>query len=248
MYTATGKIDQSFLIKEHMELVRKEAFRMIRKVPSSVELDDLMQAGLEGLVKAAQQFSLERGVEFPTYAYPRIKGAMIDELRKLDWAPRSVRRGERAVVKTIAALSKQLGRHPTEPEIAEKMEMSLESYRTLIADSVGASLISLDETGVDFVEKFSQESVRSPLDILQDSLVQQNIAEGIRLLPEREGFVVAMYYQEDMNLKEIGAVLEVSESRASQILAQGMARLKAYIQTNVMPKKAPKKKDSATAH
>ena len=242
MYTATGKIDQQSLIHDHIHLVRTEAIKMIGRVPASVELDDLVQAGSVGLIQAAKQFCAEKGVEFGAYARMRIVGSIVDELRLADWAPRSVRRGEKAVVRKIQELNTALGRNPSEAEVAAAMEISIEEYRKLLSDVNSCSLMSVDEAGIDFIDRFMENNEQSPLDILMEEGFKDQVKSAIKKLPEREAMILALYYQEEMNLREIGEVLGYCESRVSQIHSQAVARLKAFIHTNVMPSNADLKK------
>lgn len=219
------------LVTKHLELVKRIAHHLLAKLPSSVDLDDLMQAGLIGLIEAASNYNRNKGASFETYAGIRIRGAMLDEVRKLDWTPRSVHQKYRHVSVAIHKLESEMGRSPTEREIAAELGIELDDYHRILADSSSCRLFSIEQPS---------EHTESRLDIADDldgepdsQLVAENareaVADAISQLPEREQLVLSLYYHREMNLKEIGAVLEVSESRVSQIHGQALHRLRALI-------------------
>jgi len=211
-------------IIEHRELVVKIARHMIARLPSHVELNDLVQAGTLGLIEALEGYNPDQGASFDTYASIRIKGAMIDELRRGDWAPRSAHRFEREMNKTVQSLELALGRKPTHSEIADELGMTDEHLTRKQADLNGTKLGSLDEMS-------GQGS--SPLNFNSDAdkaLLLGNIATSIDRLVEREKLIVSLYYFEELNLKQIGEVLELSEGRVSQLLSKAISSIRDDLQ------------------
>lgn len=230
MYTAQGKIKQTNLLDEYLPLVRRQALSMQVRLPASVELDDLIQAGTVGLLEAVGRFDASQGASFATFASQRIRGAMLDELRSRDWLPRSVRRNARMVDEAVRRLEQQLGRTVEENEIATELGMELEEYRQLLSDTNSGNLLPFEmlleegaEPGVD------DTSQNTPLQQFLDGEKRDQLVAGIEALPEREKLLMALYYQEELNLKEIGAVLGVTESRVSQLHSQAVSRLRARL-------------------
>lgn len=230
MYTAQGKIKQTNLLDEYLPLVRRQALSMQVRLPASVELDDLIQAGTVGLLEAVGRFDASQGASFTTFASQRIRGAMLDELRSRDWLPRSVRRNARMVDEAVRRLEQQLGRAAEENEIATELGMELEEYRQLLSDTNSGNLLPfemlLEEGAEPGVEDTSQDT---PLQQFLDGEKRDQLVAGIEALPEREKLLMALYYQEELNLKEIGAVLGVTESRVSQLHSQAVSRLRARL-------------------
>lgn len=217
---------QDRLVEDYAPLVKRIAYHMLARLPSSVQVDDLIQAGMIGLLEASRKFDHGKGASFETYAGIRIRGAMLDDVRKGDWAPRSVHRNTRLVSGAIRAVEARLGRDAKDHEVAAELEMSLEDYYAILNDTAGSRLFSFD----DLLEGGAPGELgtdEEPFDGLQDGRFRQALAEAIERLPEREQLVLSLYYDEEMNLKEIGAVLGVSESRVSQIHSQCAARLRA---------------------
>ncbi|MCL7461899.1 RNA polymerase sigma factor FliA [Pseudomonas sp. NW5] len=230
MYTAQGKLKQQYMIEQHLPLVRRQALNLRARLPASVELDDLIQAGTIGLIDAVRRFDPEQGVTLVTFATQRIRGAMLDELRSRDWVPRSVRRNVRTLDTALRQLEQRLGRHPEEREIAAELDLPLEEYRQLLLDANGSHLLALDEMASDEVDARSTATHSpSPFAELVDGRDRQRLVQAIDNLPEREKLLMALYYQEDLNLKEIGAVLGVSESRVCQLHSQAVARLRNWL-------------------
>ncbi|WP_349573380.1 RNA polymerase sigma factor FliA [Azotobacter salinestris] len=226
MYTAQGKIRQRDLLEQYLPLVRRQALNLQARLPASVELDDLIQAGTIGLLDALSRYDAAQGASFATFASQRVRGAMLDELRSRDWVPRSVRRNARALEDTLRHLEQRLGRPAEEREIAAAMGLDLAEYRQLLLDSNGSQLVAIDELGEDEVDAMSAGHYASPFAELAEGRDMERLVKAIEALPEREKLVLGLYYQEDLNLKEIGAVLGVSESRVCQLHSQAVARLR----------------------
>lgn len=227
LYTAEGVMDKHSLWQRYIPLVRHEALRLQVRLPASVELDDLLQAGGIGLLNAVERYDALQGTAFTTYAVQR---AMLDELRSRDWVPRSVRRNAREVAQAIGQLEQELGRNATETEVAERLGIEIADYRQMLLDTNNSQLFSYDEWREehgDSIELVTDDHQRdNPLQQLLDGNLRQRVMEAIEMLPEREQLVLTLYYQEELNLKEIGAVLEVGESRVSQLHSQAIKRLR----------------------
>ncbi|MEJ5999983.1 RNA polymerase sigma factor FliA [Paucibacter soli] len=231
MYTAKGRLDNSSLIKQYSPLVRRLAHQMIAKLPANVELDDLIQVGLIGLTDALSRFDVGQGVQFETFATQRIRGAMLDELRGGDWMSRGTRRQQRSIEQAVHKLEQKLGRAPQESEIAVEMGVSLTEYQELLGKVRGTQLVYLedmsgDDGDEDYLDRHVADDSNNPMALLQDHRMRQALVAAIKNLPEREQYVMSMYYEHDMNLKEIAAVLKVTESRVCQLHSQAIARLR----------------------
>ena len=212
------------LIVRHAELVKRIAYHLAGRLPPSVAVDDLIQAGMLGLMEAAANWSMNRGASFETYAGIRIRGAMIDALRKLDWAPRSVHRQARAVAAAVREIEQRTGRDARDQEVAAHMGLSMEDYHRALQDAACCQLASLDDTVSD---NFTDEA--DPFQDAADDQFRSALTQAIAHLPERERLVMSLYYSDGLNLKEIGAVLEVTESRACQLHGQALTRLRARL-------------------
>lgn len=233
MYTVKGKADKNSLLTEHAPLVKRLAHQMKAKLPPSVEVDDLIQAGMMGLLDAINRYEENHGAQFETYAVLRIRGAMLDELRSSDWMPRSTRANMRKVESAMAALQQQLGRPPSESEVAKSLKLSLADYQDLLGDSGGHQLLYYedfhdDEGGDSFLDRHAVDDA-DPLKSLLETDFRQTVIDAIDALPPREKMLMGLYYEEELNLKEIGAVMGVSESRVSQLHTQAVARLRTYL-------------------
>nr|WP_208758003.1 MULTISPECIES: RNA polymerase sigma factor FliA [Yersinia] len=233
MYTAEGVIDKNSLWQRYVPLVRHEALRLQVRLPASVELDDLLQAGGIGLLNAVERYDALQGTAFTTYAVQRIRGAMLDELRSRDWAPRSVRRNAREVASAMQQVEQRVGRPATEQEVAKILDIDLAEYRQILLDTNNSQLFSYDEWREEHGESVEPllegHEDANPLQHLLEGNLRQRVIEAIEALPEREKMVLTLYYQEELNLKEIGAVLEVGESRVSQLHSQAIKRLRARL-------------------
>lgn len=229
MYTAKGRFEQQDQLTRYLPLVRRQALSLQVRLPASIELDDLIQAGTVGLLEALSRFDASQGATFATFASQRIRGAMMDELRTRDWLPRSVRRSARAVDQAVTRLEQQLGRAPEEAEIAAELGMPLNEYQQLLQDTNSGYLLPYEEMVAENGEPAALSSVAQPFEQLLDQQQRSQLVEAITALPEREKMLMALYYQQALNLKEIGEVLGVTESRVSQLHSQAVARLRARL-------------------
>lgn len=221
------------LVRQYLPLVKRIAYHLMTRLPASVEVDDLIQAGLMGLLDAAERFDDGQGAHFETYATQRIRGAMLDELRVADWASRNVRRAARQIEQAIHTLEQRLGRPPSEQEIADEMQLDINAYFDLLNDARGAQLLYYEDLhedgGDDFLERFADDVSLGPFDILAGRHFKRALAQAVALLPDREKQLMGMYYEQEMNFKEIGAVLGVSESRVCQLHSQAISRLRSRL-------------------
>ena len=213
------------LVRVHADLVKRIAYHLCARLPSSVEVDDLMQAGMIGLLEAASQFQDGKGATFETYAGIRIRGAMLDSLRQLDWTPRSVHRRAREVAQAMQEIERDTGSEASAADIAAKMGISLGEYHVIVQDAAGCHLASLE----DMESTDSGDDRLDPLRAVTDENFRLALVEAIDTLPEREKLIMSLYYQDELNLKEIGKVLGVTESRVSQLHGQAVSRLKARL-------------------
>ena len=234
MYTAKGQLDLNTMLKQYSPLVRRLAHQMIAKLPANVELDDLIQVGMIGLTDALSRFDASQGVQFETFATQRIRGAMLDELRGSDWMSRGSRKQQREIEAAVHRLEQKLGRAPQESEIAREMGLALGDYQELLGKVRGTQLVYLedmsgDDGDNDYLDRHVGDEGANPLAQLQDQRMREALVAAIKSLPEREQYVMSMYYEHDMNLKEIAAVLKVTESRVCQLHSQSIARLRSRL-------------------
>jgi RNA polymerase sigma factor for flagellar operon FliA len=204
----------------------------MNRLPPSVQADDLIQAGMIGLLEASRNYDPTQGASFETYAGIRIRGAMLDEIRRSDWTPRSVHRKARLVAEAMREIENREGRDARDAEVAEALDMELEEYHQILQDASGCRIFSLDELASVGELGFDngRGNIKGPYDGLQQDAFKMALAEAIAGLPERERLVIAMYYDEELNLREIGQVLGVSESRVCQIHSQAAMRLRARLE------------------
>ncbi|KXU33963.1 RNA polymerase sigma factor FliA [Ventosimonas gracilis] len=223
---------QQALIEQYAPLVSKIAWHLLARLPANVQIEDLMQAGMMGLLEAQKNFDDSKGASFETFAGIRIRGAMLDDVRKGDWVPRSVHRGSRRISEAIRKVEAKTGSEAKDCEIAAELDISISEYYAMLSASRGSRLLSLEELLQDSeAPGFAAESElpASPLSQLENERFEQALAAAIDELPEREKLVLSLYYDEGLNLKEIGQVLSVSESRVCQLHSQCAARLRARL-------------------
>ncbi|MCQ1058320.1 RNA polymerase sigma factor FliA [Photobacterium sp. DNB23_23_1] len=218
-------------IERYSSLVKRIAHHLMGRLPPSVMLEDLIQAGMIGLLEAQKNYDPTKGASFETFAGIRIRGAMLDDIRRGDWVPRSVYKNNRRIAEAISALEGTLGRDPNDQEIAAYLEMTLEQYHQALNDVNCGRLVGMDDLGVAEDTVANEESVEEnlPFQGVVDDNFRQSLAGAIKTLPEREALVLSLYYDEELNLKEIGAVIGVSESRVCQIHSQAMQRLRSKL-------------------
>ncbi|MCS5708593.1 RNA polymerase sigma factor FliA [Candidatus Berkiella cookevillensis] len=222
----------SDFVRQHASLVKKIAHHLLARLPQNIQVDDLIQAGMIGLIEAARNYDHTKGAAFTTYAGIRIRGAMLDEIRKEDWAPRSVHKNMKKFAIAIRRIENETGRDAKDADIAKTLNISLEEYHSVIQDMNCAKIFAFDDLGLndDYLSQPSgQSQIPSPLDGLQQEDFKNKLASEVAHLPNKEKLVLALYYDEELNLREIGEVLGVSESRISQIHSQAMVRLQARL-------------------
>jgi len=225
---------QEQLIQQYAPLVSRIAWHLLARLPAHVQIEDLMQAGMMGLLEAQKNFDAGKGASFETFAGIRIRGSMLDEVRKGDWVPRSVHRNSRRISEAIRAVEAKSGAEAKDCEIAAELNISISEYHAMLAGSQGSRLLSLEEWLQDseappMLDESSAVACPSPLHQLESERFEQALAAAIEELPEREKRVLSLYYDEGLNLKEIGQVLGVSESRVCQLHSQCAARLRARL-------------------
>jgi RNA polymerase sigma factor FliA len=224
--------DPNRLVERYAGLVKRIGQHMLARLPSSVQLDDLLQAGMIGLLDASRNYDATKGASFETYAGIRIRGAMIDEIRQGDWVPRSVHRNTRRISDAIHAVEKEQGRDAKDSEVAEKLDIELAEYHSMLNDTASGRVIGIEDLGI-------TDDVIGGADAISDSSASFDrvaserfsgaLSECISQLPEREAMILSLYYDEELNLKEIGQILDVSESRISQIHSQALHRIRARL-------------------
>ncbi|MGK2953225.1 MAG: RNA polymerase sigma factor FliA [Thiobacillus sp.] len=230
---ATKPSSQDEQVVKYAPLVKRIAYHMMARLPASVEVDDLIQVGLIGLMDAVGRFDGTQGAQFESYATQRIRGAMLDELREADWLPRHVRQKSRQIESAIHRLEQRNGKSPTEHEISAELGLAIDQYQSMLGNVKCSQLLYYedfsDEDSASFLERYLVDGSNDPLSVLEDEGFRAGLVAAIHHLPERERSMMGMYYEQDMNLKEIGAVLGVSESRVCQLHSQAVARLRAQL-------------------
>lgn len=230
---AYGAADQlTQMIERHAPLVKRIAYHLLARLPASVLVDDLIQSGMIGLIEAAKNFDGSKGASFETFAGIRIRGSMLDEIRRGDWTPRSVHRNSRMIAEAISELESELGRDVKDSEVAEKLDISLDEYHHMLSDASSGRIIGIEDLGIsdDVLVTANDKDDDHLYEQQATDAFQQALIKNISSLPEREAIVLSLYYNDELNLKEIGAVLDVSESRVSQIHSQALVRLRSRMQ------------------
>ncbi|MCB1679675.1 MAG: RNA polymerase sigma factor FliA [Halioglobus sp.] len=216
------------LVRDYLPLVKKIALHWSARLPPVIELDDLMQVGLMGLIQASENYDSSQGASFATYASIRVKGAILDEVRRNDWVPRSVQQKMAQVSAAIQRVEARLGAAANAADIAGELGVSLQAYQTVAAELTCARMTSLEDAVLDTADT-GADTGADPAASLEDAGFRRALAEAIQFLPDKEQLMMSLYYTDELNLKEIGAVLGVSESRVSQIHGQALARLRARL-------------------
>lgn len=231
MYSAVQNLDRETLVTEHSDLVKRIAFHLLNRLPPSVQAEDLVQAGMIGLLEAASHYDPSRGASFETYAGIRIRGSMLDEIRRSDWTPRSVHRKAREAAEVLRKIEQRTGRDAKDTEVAGEMGISLKEYQQILAESNSARIFSVDQPDDNVAEQpsYGTSNTSGPLEELEAGDFRGALAKAISRLPGREGMVMSFYYDEELNLREIGEILGVSESRVCQIHGQALIRLRARL-------------------
>ena len=230
-YNAVQEQSAEVLVAEHAALVKRIAYHLVNRLPPNVQADDLIQAGMIGLLEASRNYDPSQGASFETYAGIRIRGAMLDEIRRSDWTPRSVHRKARMVAEAMRDIENEEGRDARDVEVADALGMSLSDYHKILQDASGCRIFSLEE--LQSVGELPQErkdgAISGPFEGMQRDMFKSELSEAIAGLPERERLVIALYYDKELNLREIGHVLGVSESRVCQIHSQATLRLRSRL-------------------
>ena len=220
------------LVTAHVDLVRRIAHHLAARLPASVQVEDLVQSGMVGLIEASRQFQQGQGATFATYAGIRIRGAMIDELRRADWTPRSVHRNTRRIADAIQQVESREGRAASDREIADALSVPLDEYHAMLQDSASSQILGLDDLfGEDTdTDRWMPGGGCAPPEEIEQNQFRDALAQALGGLPEKERLVLALYYDEELNLREIGAVMGITESRVSQIRSQALHRLRGRLQ------------------
>lgn len=226
-------VDMNAIVERHAPLVKRIAHHLMARLPASVIVDDLIQSGMIGLLEAAKNFDGSKGASFETFAGIRIRGAMLDEIRKGDWTPRSVHKNSRTITEAITQVERETGADARDVDIAAKLNVSLVQYHQMLNEVNAGKLVAIEDLGVseDVIGDEQTKGSDIPFEDLMQGAFQKALAHAITTLPEREAIVLSLYYDEELNLREIGEVLEVSESRVSQIHSQAMLKLKSRMQS-----------------
>lgn len=233
IYTANGIIDKNAIWARYSGLVRKEVLRLQLRVPASVDVDDLIQAGAMGLLGAIDDFDPGKGIMLSQYITQRVRWALIDELRGRDWVPRRVRTNAREISAVISKAEQSLGRAVTEAEVADVMGITLSEYQQMLLDTNTSQIYSLDELqeeNADYTEEPDERNEHlNPLNKLMMKTLLKQVSEAIGMLPEREQLLLNLYYQQELNMKEIGIILNLTETRISQLHSHAIKRLRARL-------------------
>ena len=236
MYTAQGTLSKDAQLKQYAPMVKRLAHNLLARLPANVEFDDMLQAGMIGLMDAISRYEEGQGTQFETYANQRIRGAMLDELRSCDWLPRGVRKNQRTIQKAMSQLEHRLGRAATETEVAREMNLPLAQYQELLQDAKGLQLFYFDDYNDDeesgsYLDRHVADTASDPATILNDKRFKTELVKHIGDLPEREKQLMGLYYEQDLNFREIAAVMGVTESRICQLHTQAVNRLKAKLKS-----------------
>ena len=228
-YVAIQNLDVEAVVTQHASLVKRIAYHMKGRLPDTVLVDDLIQSGMVGLLEAARNYDPTHGASFETYAGIRIRGAMLDEIRRGDWTPRSVHRKSRQMMEAIKKVENRTLSSASDAEVAKEMGIDINEYNQILRNSSIAQVFSIDDGDESVDHKMEMSSDSNPDKEYIDERFQAELTTAINDLPEREKLVMSLYYEEEMNLKEIGSILEVSESRVCQIHGKALVLLRAKL-------------------
>ncbi len=233
MYTATGTINKDEFVTEFTPLVKRIAYHIMARLPASVQVDDLIQVGMIGLLDAINRYEGSYGRQFESYAAQRIRGSILDELRDADWLPRSIRKKMRQIEAAANKMEQQQGNAPSKKDLVAELGISLDEYYETLQSARGAQLIYFEDFQKDdeepFLDRLTSDAESNPLNFLLDVNTREMVVNAIDNLPPREKMVMGMHYEQEMNLREIGEVLGVSESRVCQLHTQAIARLRSRL-------------------
>ena len=228
MYAEVESLGENDQIVRHASLVKRIAYHLLNRLPPTVQIDDLIQAGMVGLLEAASNFNPDMGASFETFAGIRIRGSMIDEIRRSDWTPRSVHRKFRSVTDAIRKIENETGEDARDADVAEALGISLSEYHQILIDSSSSRIYSIDTMEDNMQDAaIPNSSENTPDESFISDEYRQQLAESIRLLPEKEQLVMSLYYDDELNFREIGEILDVTESRICQLHGQALLRVKA---------------------
>ena len=246
MYNAAGQPDKEQLVQRFVPLVKRIAHHLMARLPASVMFDDLFQNGMIGLLDAMERFEEGQGAQFETYATQRIKGAMLDGLRENDTLPRHLRREMRRIEEAITQLEQSFGRPPNETELSAQLGIPLEEYQKTLQEARGHQLLYFEDFSGDedegFLDRHFTDDDANPVHLLEDQQLRHQLVLSIDRLPEREKLMMGLYYEQELNLKEIGEVLGVTESRVCQLHSQAIGRLRAEVLGTRLPALKAKRK------
>lgn len=228
MYSDIDKDQQDQRVVEHLSLVKRIAYHLIGRLPSTIQVDDLIQAGMLGLIEASKHYDPSQGASFETYAGIRVRGSMLDEVRHADWSPRSLHRKMRQVSEAIREIGNATGRDAKDNEVAQKLGISMDEYYSIMRDNASSRIFSLNQAEEEG-QPVAGKKEKDPFEALQKEGFQASLAQCVGELPEREQMVMSLYYNDELNLKEIGLVLDISESRVCQIHGQALSRIRAKL-------------------
>ncbi|MFV1983289.1 MAG: RNA polymerase sigma factor FliA [Thiohalomonadales bacterium] len=230
-YTGSQLVINNALVEKHAPLVKRIAYHLSARLPPSVIVDDLIQAGMMGLLDSARNYDVTQGASFETYATIRVRGSMLDELRRNDWAPKSVHKKARDLAKAMQTIESSTGRDARDHEIAKMMDITIQEYHQILQDANTCRVLNFDEFGIsdEFSNMTEDTKNCGPMEGLQKEELQSVLSEAITTLPERERLIISLYYDVELNLREVGTILGVSESRVSQLLSQSHLRLRARL-------------------